>query len=518
VTDPSSLPAPQPPSLPPPVGLAAARPAPPDAELPGDADTEGWRRLHKVTPVLRGWKVIAVAVAILAQQRGDELLTRGPRVPGRLELLITFGVLVAVVVAAAVYAALSWRMTRYRVDGDVVQLHSGVLFRQQRQARLDRLQAVDVVQPLLGRLFGLSELKLEVAGGAGSDVRLAYLRDDDAEALRNVLLARAAGVAYEGELAPQAPEDELITVPADRLVRSLVRSEGTIVFAVLLVGLVVAAAVARTPQLLVGAAPAVLGLGAALWAQFSRGYGFRVATSPDGIRLRHGLLESRAQTVPPGRVQAVQLTQGLLWRGPDWWRLQINVAGYGGGEGGAQETVLLPVGTRDEAMTLLGLVLPDLGHDDPRSLVAAGMTGAGGEGGFTAAPEQARWLDPVAWRRHGVRATERVLLLRSGRLTRRLVLVPNERTQSLALTQGPLQRRLGLATLTAHSTPGPVSPQVRHLRQDVAAALLHGQAAQARRARAGSGPERWMQPAAPPDAAAAAAAESRVRPGGSGPS
>lgn len=475
---------------PPPAGLPPA-----DVQLPGRADEQGWRRLHKVTPLLRGWKVLAVAVAVLAQQRGDELVTGRLRVPGRLELLATFGGLVLVVLFGLGYAALSWRMTRYRVDGDVVQLHSGVLFRQQRQARLDRLQAVDVVQPLLGRVFGLCELKLEVAGGSGSDVRLAYLRDDDAQMLRNVLLARAAGVAYDGEEAPQAPEDELITVPVERLLASLLRSGAAVALALVLVVLVVVAVWFGVPQVLVGAGPAVLGLGAALWASFTRGFGFRVATSPDGIRLRHGLLESRSQTVPPGRVQAVQLTQGLLWRGPDWWKLQINVAGYGTAQSGAEETVLLPVGTRVETMMVLGLVLPDLGHADPVALVEAGMTGTGEDGGYTAAPPGARWLDPIAWRRHGVRVTDRALLLRSGRWTRRLVIVPHERTQSLALTQGPLQRRVGVATLTAHSTPGPVGPAVHHLDERVAARLLGEQAQRARIARAASGPERWMQTA-----------------------
>ena len=69
------------------------------------------------------------------------------------------------------------------------------------------------------------------------------------------------------------------------------------------------------------------------------------------LRLRHGLLEHRTQTVPPGRVQAVRLVQPLLWRGAGWWRVRVNVAGYGG-RGDDQrdgETSCCPVGTRAEA-------------------------------------------------------------------------------------------------------------------------------------------------------------------------
>jgi putative membrane protein len=494
---------------PPPAELAPAQLAPVDL-APGDlppgdlppADRDGWRRLHKVTPVLKGWKVVAVALVIVGQQRGDELIT-GDAVPSRVEVLITLGVLAALAVAASVWAYLSWRMTRFRVDGEVLQLHSGVLFRQQRQARLDRLQAVDVVQPLLGRVFGLSELKLEVAGGAGSDVKLAYLRDAEAQRLRGVLLAQAAGLTYEGDEAPEAPEQELLQVPVPRLLGSLLLSGGTVGAVVVLVGAVVASVL--HPAALFGAIPAVLGAASAYWAQFTLGFGFRVAASPDGLRLRHGLLETRAQTVPPGRVQAVRLVQPLLWRRRDWWKVEVNVAGYGvSGDGQQKETVLLPVGTRGEAFTVLSVVLPDLGHPEPLRLLEAGLTGLADEqglsAGYTCAPRSSRWLDPIGWRRHGVAVTERALVLRSGRLRRALVLVPHERTQSLGLEQGPVQRRLGLATVVAHSTPGPVAPRIDHLAADVAGRLLDEQAERARVARATSGPERWMQRAPAPAA------------------
>ena len=74
--------------------------------------------------------------------------------------------------------------------------------------------------------------------------------------------------------------------------------------------------------------PIVFGLGAYVFSRFSGGFGFTGAISPDGIRLRHGLLETRSQTIPPGRVQAIRIQQGLLWRAAGWWRVEVNVAGY----------------------------------------------------------------------------------------------------------------------------------------------------------------------------------------------
>ena len=76
-------------------------------------------------------------------------------------------------------------------------MNTGFLFKQQRQARLDRVQAIDIVQPLLARIFGLAELKFEVADAGESAVRLAYLPLDQARQLRATILARAAGVVSE---------------------------------------------------------------------------------------------------------------------------------------------------------------------------------------------------------------------------------------------------------------------------------------------------------------------------------
>ena len=493
----------------------ASRPNEPE---PG-ADVS-WHRLHPLTPLVRGWKVVAVLVAILAQQRGDQLLSNG--LPTRQEALITLGVLAGAAVVGGGYAMLAWQRAAYRVDGDTLQLHTGVLFRQQRQARLDRLQAVDVVRPLLARFFGLAELKLEVAGGKDSAISLSLLREAEAQQLRNTLLARAAGVRYEGAAAPEAPEHEVLTVPVPMTLESFARRAIAVVAVLALVGTVVAVAVTRQAAVLAGVLPVLLGVGGTAWAKFTSAFGFRVATSPDGIRLHHGLLTTRAQTVPPGRVQVVRLRQPLLWRSRDWWGLEVNVAGYSGGSGGGndvgkdsagQENVLLTVGTRAQALLVLRLALPALapglageagweagGEDAERTLraIEAGLTRTDSEGGFVVAPRRTRWIDPIGWRRHGVSVLDDVLLLRRGVLVRELDVVPHARTQSLGVTQGPLQRRLGVATFAAHSTQGPVNPSVAHLPTEVAGDLLDQQAergAVARAARGDLDQGRWMQPA-----------------------
>ena len=459
-----------------------------------DAATMAWRRMHPITPALKGWKALAALLAIVAYNSSDNIQNAGDLMQeGRWRYVLA--VILAFAAIGFGYATIAWRVTKFSVTDDAVHLHTGVLFRQQRQARLDRLQAVDIVQPLLARLTGLAELRLEVAGGAGSAVSLSFLRESEAEALRAELLARAAGLRVRLDEAPaaSAPEQPVFEVPMSRLLGATLRSGQTAMLVVFVVAIVASGVLMHSIAPVFTLVPAVLGVGGALWTRVNHGANFRAAVSPDGIRLRHGLTESRAQTVPPGRVQALRFTQGPLWRGPDWWRVEMNVAGYGSEKEPQTANVLLPVGTRSDALLALWLVLPDLRVDDPRVLFDAALSGSGDAGGFTTVPRRARLLDLVGWRRRGVLVTDRALFIRSGRVFRRLVVVPHERTQSIVLKQGPVQRSLHVASLHVHSTAGPVHPAVEHLDAQVAAALLAEQTDRARRARADAGPEQWMR-------------------------
>ena len=131
------------------------------------------------------------------------------------------------------------------------------------------------------------------------------------------------GVIVTADVSTSVPFVCLATtwnVPVGRSVESLLRSTTTLVLAAALVAVVVAVAVTRQVAVLAGVIPILLGLVSATWRRFTTTFGFRVATSPDGIRLHHGLLTTRSQTVPPGRVQAVRVSQPLMWRGRDWWR------------------------------------------------------------------------------------------------------------------------------------------------------------------------------------------------------
>jgi putative membrane protein len=481
-----------------------------------------WTRVHPVSPYLGSGPILGfIALYWIARALpswvagGDseyEFLNEFPV----LALLAGVAVIVGVVVG---FGVLSWRRNEFRIGDDAMYHRKGILFRQHRQARLDRIEAVDVIQPLLARIFGLAQLNVQVAGGRDSGIDLKFLRLGDAEALRNEVLALSAGAklpdavpasgaegnqgvgpaslrdlaSHLGETrpataVPAAPETDVYTVPTGRLLGSVALSTPTFVVAAAGVALVVAAiflgsAVGEAILAFVGTSLfAMVGFVVAIfgyfWNQINGGFQFTAATSTDGLRLRHGLLETRRQTVTPGRVQAVLVSQGVLWRARGWYRITMNVAGYQ--EDQARVNTLLPVGTLDDVLLALRLVLPQVSDES----LAALVTGRGADGGFTGAPRRAWLLDPFQWRRRGVLAGERALFIRGGWLTHELAVVPHERTQSLGVRQGPLQRARHLGSLVVHSTPGPVRPVAANLDADAALDLLDQQAERARQYRA----------------------------------
>lgn len=412
----------------------------------------GWVRLHPLTPLLRGGRFLLLVLALVGQQG----LRQAP--PGPL-----LGVLVVAVLGGGLVGWLSWRAMRYRVTPTELQVESGVLTTRSRRVPLARVQAVDVVRPFYARVLGLAELRLEVVGGGDeAEAPLAFLSEDDAGRLRTQLLDLAAGrqVLEGAEVAAEPePDDVLVIVPTGPLVWSTLLGF-PLVSVVVFVLLVVVTALVDLRA--VGPAVAtsvwlVLGGGSFAVKRILTEYGFTVAESPDGLRLRHGLLDTRTQTIPPGRVQAVRIVEPLLWRRFDWVRVEVDVAGYSGG--GDQQTTtgaLLPVAPRALAVALVARVLgaPLPTADRP-------------------VPPAARWRAPLQVRRLRVGVDARHVVSTSGVLTTTTDVAPLAKVQSLRTTAGPWQRRLGLASLhvdTAGRTlPGAVLP---HRAEADARALL----------------------------------------------
>ncbi|MEO8261891.1 MAG: PH domain-containing protein [Pseudolysinimonas sp.] len=500
------------------------------------ADGE-WHRLHPATPLLRGGLAfIAILGIVIANLRErliefffggggyggdpvDEIVDRG-LIP--IALLVVAGVLLLFI--AGFY--LSWRMHTFRITDEVVEVRSGILFRTHRKARLDRIQGINIVRPLFARLLGAARLEISGAGN-DSNVQLAYLSSTRADDLRRDILTlasgsrpeqpAAAGAAAGGVIGQRvaeltAPElDPTLAEPASvvsmhpgRLVGSTLLNTNTIIFVVLVAAGIVATTISAEFYFLFGVVPLLFGLGSYIVNRIVKSLRYTIAGTPDGVRVGYGLLSTSNETLPPGRIHSISISQQLLWRPFDWWEVKVNRAGKSSTQGaaGQQNTTILPVGTRAEVFKVLDLVLPGLVPEDSvddttRRVVEAGLARAAADDGFTNSPRRAAVLRWFSWRRNGFALRPDAVLLRRGAIWRELVVVPAARMQSVSLHQGPLDRALRVAEVNVHTVAGPISARLGAIDAADASGFFRDVAQAAIDAAAADRTHRWRSGGAP---------------------
>jgi putative membrane protein len=398
-----------------------------------------FKRLSPLTPLVRGSLVfIAVLGATWQSFSGGELG-------------VTAALLAVFLLLGLAYGAASWWLTKYWIEGDELRVDTGVLSRQSRRIRIDRLQGVDIVQPLVARLFGLAELKMDVAGGGKAEGSLAFLPVSEAHELKEVLLARRdaslRSVTVDTpleQLPPPHPERLLAKLDLGILLASVALTPEAILFTLstlVLGGMVLGLGSFGAAS---GVIPVVIGFALVAFRRFAGFFNFQVSDTAAGLQVRRGLFELTSQTIALNRVQGLVVSEPLLWRPFGWARLDVSVAGYASGDDSGKQlsSTLLPVAQREvvlqlAAHTLRGLDLATVAVEAP--------------------PERAKWLEPIG--RHFLAAGQdpQLLVSRDGVLSRKTHAVPQRRVQSLRLHQGPLMRRLRLAHVYVDSPPGPVS-------------------------------------------------------------
>jgi len=440
-----------------------------------DPPGRSYKRLSPLTPLVRS---AILVVAVVASSWNDVL--RGDLGP-------LGWVLLAMLVAGAAYGTASWFRTKYWIEADELRVDTGVISRQSRRIRVDRLQGIDIVQPFVARLLGLAELRMDVAGGGSREGSLAFLPLREAHDLRATLLARRDAVRAghpagtedprteaEQRTAPPAPEQVVARLDLGMLVVSLLLSPETGAFLVSAAFFIVVFATFGGVGGAAGVVSLVVGLGLTQFRKLSAYYDFTVAQTAAGLQVRRGLFDRSTQTITLARVQGVVISEPLLWRGFGWARLDVAVAGYASGSADGSKpsaSTVLPVGPRPLVMWLARHLLQASGGPDPDAVALA------------APPVRARWVAPWVRRFLAAGIGEDLVVSRAGLLSRRTHVVPHARVQSLRLHQGPWQRRLGLADVLVDSPPGPVHVRARHRDVREARALLDEAGVRSRAAR-----------------------------------
>jgi putative membrane protein len=393
------------------------------AGLGSTKDEAAWHRLHPLSAVVRAGRSVGSIVVLLVIAFGSHGHIDGGN-------LVTEVIVVVVILGLGV---ISWLVTRWRIEGNVLRIDTGLIRRDSQRLPLTQIQAIDIVAPGLARLLGLAELRLRMAGSSGKGGRLSYLPVAEAESLRARLLALAHGHAED---TPAPPERTLLQVPVGRLVASLCISRSGASVVIIAAGLIVLGVLDPSAF---GAVLAtwgfiLLGVLTSLWRRLNSGYKLSLAEAADGLRVRSGLVQTTAETIPIGRIQAARLVQPILWRPFGWSRLLVDVAGKQrqGRENSAEGKslrALLPVGTTAEASWLVSRLVPDAPTER------------------SPAPPRARWKSPLRYGKLTWGSNAACVVTTSGRLRRVTDWVPLSKVQSIRRVEGPAQRAFGLASV-----------------------------------------------------------------------
>ena len=423
--------------------------------------TPQYQHVHRLTPLLRLWSVILALIAAFALNVNLEALRdifafitgehRGEALRDTAFALAAFVAGCAVVWLAS---GLWWRRMGYQLGADELSLRRGLFSTQLRTARYDRTQAVDVVEPVIARLFRLAAVRVETAGGQSSVIEIAYLKKSDAEALRDDILARVHGAPISQTETPaeeSAAElaEEPALVPEIPIARSLIAA-ALRTSTLFLVGFLILVVVTRLP--LSTALPILVGLIPNVWNVLDSSWRYTARTDGEVLNITYGLADRRRQSIRLDRIHAVQITQPFLWRPLGWYEVRVSVAGYGASASGkaSGSTRILPVGTLAQARQFL-----------PADAAPT-----------YASPARAKWVSPLDYRQQTVALTGEYVIVRNGRLNRRVKAIHTSHIQELTYRRGPISQALGLATVDLDLVQGPVRMAARNLTLADATALL----------------------------------------------
>lgn len=411
----------------------------------------------------------------------------------------------------ALFAWVAWRHFRYRMGDSDIRVERGLFSRTARSVPYERIQDVSLEQKLVPRLFGMVDVKFETGAGGKEEVRIRYVTAAEAEALRETVRARKSGEAVQGgeavvEVRVEEASRTLYAMNLRRLLTFGLFEFSLVVFAVLggaaqqfdfllpfdiwnpegwfrflagpghrLQELGFAAQVIGAVLALV--LLAILGLVTGLLRTALRDYGFRLEETPKGLRRRRGLLTRTDAVMPVHRVQALQVTTGIMRRRWGWHGLNVVSLAQDAKSG---NHVVVPFAQMDEiapVVDVAGFRLPGEATEWHRAsarqrndgiVLAAGLfavlaiashllvgrfsQAAGGvetlipaglalAGGFFALREWYLWRH----RRHALGTGQ--LYVQHGWLAPRLDIGSRVKLQSVEIAQGPLARRRGYADL-----------------------------------------------------------------------
>ncbi|AKE40648.1 predicted membrane protein [Corynebacterium kutscheri] len=341
--------------------------------------------------------------------------------------IIVFALGVSVVAVALVFAfsLIWWRANTFEITNLSVTSTRGVLHKTQQIAPRDKIQAVNVVQPIHARLFGLAAVRIEIAGGGlGSAVAIEYVTTAQAHAIRHQLLGDDE--TSEEIIAPiKVWRSFLATLLSISALFSIALGVTT-----LFVGVTVATA-------------SLIPTAINMWRILDGSYRFTARKIADQIVVTYGLATLHRNSVTIAKVHAVEMSQPALWRIPGWWSVRVTVVGYGQGEKGV---TLLPVGSKGQALKLVQLLL---GQFEQLQVYRT--------------PRKGRWVSPIDADKQFAALGQFHMVTAKGKIGRKYAIAFRRHIQQLSVTTPPLHRMIGMQSVRVGLARGPVTMTARDI-------------------------------------------------------
>ncbi|OWR32649.1 hypothetical protein CDO73_03350 [Saccharibacillus sp. O23] len=155
--------------------------------------------LYIVFAMLRMLRTLVPVAVLFAVQ-----FIAGNRAPGFALWILGVGVLL--VVLTGLVEILGWKKFTYEEEGDRITIRKGLIQRSEKIIYYSRIHSVSQEQPLIQRILGVVQLKIETPGGSGDgDAVLPVLPRREAERLQRALNERAADHGAAAEPAAAEP-------------------------------------------------------------------------------------------------------------------------------------------------------------------------------------------------------------------------------------------------------------------------------------------------------------------------
>ncbi len=288
----------------------------------------------------------------------------------------------AIFLYTVISSFLRWLRFYYVVTDQEIQIEYGLIVRKQRFIPFERIQAIQVTQGVIHRLFGLVKLQIETAGGSVEpEAQLSALTKKQGDELREWIRNREDEFEAEtnGTERKAVEFESRLSTKALFIVASTSGGFG-VLFSF------IAAVFSQIDQFLperfyenmfqalISSSIAFLSIVVFLIALIAwmvsmlstliRFGGFTVKKQRDELIIERGLLEKRQVTVPINKVQAVRIDEGLLRQPFQYAAISLEIAGDSGQEQ-EQSTLIHPLIKRNEIYPFLKKVLPAFAEEVP---------------------------------------------------------------------------------------------------------------------------------------------------------